>query len=250
MKRDLEPARGRKRGEIGHDRGDGDGEQTSAQVIDPGGAVGALLVQISPEPGRGERPNRQVHPEDPGPGEMLDDEAAGQWSEHRRQRPDACQPALNLGPLVGGIEVADDGHRGRLDRARADALNEPEGDQRRHRPREPAQDRANEEDRDPDQHHRLAADAIGELAEHHGGCGLGQEEGREHPAIEGQAAELADDLRHGGRDDRRFDRDHEIRRHHGGEHERSVSGKGVHRNSWEVASVFKAEGATAPIAFA
>ena len=36
---DLEPARGRKRGEIGHDRGDGDGEDAGAQVIDPAAAA-------------------------------------------------------------------------------------------------------------------------------------------------------------------------------------------------------------------
>ena len=90
----------------------------------------------------------------------------------------------------------------------------------------PHKNRAKEEDRDPDQHHSLAADEIGELAEHHGGRGLRQKERREHPAVERQAAELADDLRHGGGDDRRFDRDHEIRRHDGGEHKRTVSRQG------------------------
>ena len=49
-----------------------------AQMIDPAAAAGALLVQVGPESGRGERADRQVHPENPGPGKMLDDEAAGQ----------------------------------------------------------------------------------------------------------------------------------------------------------------------------
>ena len=61
----------------------------------------------------------------------------------------------------------------------------------------------------PPEHHRLAADAVGQLAEHHRHRGLGQQEGREHPAVELQSAELADDLRHRGRDDRRLDGDHE-----------------------------------------
>ena len=139
----------------------------------------------------------------------------------------ARQPWI-LAALVRRIEVADDGHGGRLNRARADALHEPEHDQRRHRPGESAEHRAEQEDRDADQHHRLAADEIGELAEHHGGRGLRQQEGGEHPAIELQSAELADDLRHRGRDDGRLDRDHELRRHHGGEHKRPVSCQGRH----------------------
>ena len=70
----------------------------------------------------------------------------------------ASQPWI-FARSIGGIEVADDGHRGRLDGAGADALDKPEGDQRRHRPGEPAQDRAEQEDHDPDQHDRLAAAA-------------------------------------------------------------------------------------------
>ena len=97
-------------------------------MIDPTAAAGPLLVQGGEESGGGERADRQVEPEDPGPGKMLDDEPAGEWAKNRRQRPDARQPALDLRPFVGGIEVADDGHRGRLDRAGANALNEPEGD--------------------------------------------------------------------------------------------------------------------------
>ena len=56
----------------------------------------------------------------------------------------------------------------------------------------------------------------------------GEEERREHPAVQLQPAEPADDLRHGGGDDRRLDRDHEIRRHDGGEHERPMSCKSGH----------------------
>lgn len=36
-----------------------------------------------------------------------------------------------------------------------------------------------------------------------------------------QVAELRNDLRHRGRHDGRFDRDHRHRRHHGGDHERA-----------------------------
>ena len=192
-------------------------------MIDLAAAADAFFVQIGPESGRGERANRQVHPEDPGPGKILDDEAASQRSEDRRQGPDAGQPALNLRSLVHRVEVADDGHSGWLNSARADALHQAKDDQRRHRPGESAQDRAKEEDRNPGQHNHLATGEIGQLAEHHRGRGLSQQERREYPAVKRQAAELADDLRHGGGDDGRFDRDHEIRGHYGGEHKRPVS---------------------------
>ena len=80
----------------------------------------------------------------------------------------------------------------------------------------------------PDRITFLRPEQVGELAEHDGGRGLGQQERGEHPAIELQAAELADDLRHRGRDDRRLDGDHEIRRDHGSEHERAMGRKGGH----------------------
>ena len=75
---------------------------------------------------------------------------------------------------------------------------------------------------------RLRPARSDELAEHHRRCGLGEQEGGEDPAIERQAAELGHDLRHRGRDDRRFDRDHEIRRHDGGEHQWTVRRWGGH----------------------
>src|SRR5271157_3978849 len=143
-------------------------------MVDSPAAPDALFVEIGPKAARRESANREVHPEDPRPGKMLDDEAPGQRAEDGGKRPYARQPSLNFRPLMRGIEVADDGHRDRLDRAGADSLNEPEGDQRRHRPREPAKDRTDEEDRDSDQDHRLAPDEIRELAEHHGRRGLRQ----------------------------------------------------------------------------
>ena len=62
--------------------------------------------------------------------------------DHRRDGPDAGHVALDLGPLLDGVDVADDGHRRRLDRAGAQSLQRPEGDQRRHAPGEAAEDRA------------------------------------------------------------------------------------------------------------
>ncbi len=42
--------------------------------------------------------DRHVDPEDPGPAQVLDDQAAGQRPEHGRHAPDARQPALDVPP--------------------------------------------------------------------------------------------------------------------------------------------------------
>ena len=113
-------------GQFGHDGGDREREYAGAQVID------AAAPRARPSRGgcaqmpRGGDADRQVDPKDPGPGEVLDDQPAGERPEDRRQRPDAGEIALHAAALVRGIEVADDRHPGRLDRSGAHALNEPE----------------------------------------------------------------------------------------------------------------------------
>ena len=62
-------------------------------------------------------------------------------------------------------QVADDRARQHPDRAGADALKKPEGKQRVDRRRERAARGAKREEEDPGQHHRLAAEAVGERAD-------------------------------------------------------------------------------------
>jgi hypothetical protein len=181
----------------------------AAEVIDLAAAARAVLVEIYPESSHRRRPDRQIDPKDPGPGQMLDNEAASKRSDDCRNRPDACEPALDLRPLMRRIEVADDGHRHGQHRARAHALHESEDNQRRHRPSEAAQHRADQKDPNADSDDGLPPDEIGKLAKHYGRCSLGQKEGGEHPAIKLQTAKLADNLRHGGRDNGRLQSDHE-----------------------------------------
>jgi hypothetical protein len=101
---------------------------------------------------------------------------SGERPDYRGRSPHARQPALHLPALVRRIEVANDGHRHRLNRPGAEPLDQPEGDQRRHRPGEAAADRAGEEDGDADQQHVLAAVKVGQLAEQHGRGALRQQE--------------------------------------------------------------------------
>ena len=240
--RGLGPARGRERREVGHDRGDRDGEHAGAQVIDlvPAPEISSHADRPRSRPTASSPIGRfiqKIHAHD----QRWMMRRADQRADDRRERPDAGEPALNLAALMHRIEIADDRHRDRLHGAGADALDEPEDDERGHRPGKAAEDRADEEDRNARQHDDLAAPEVGKLAEDDSRRGLGQEEGGEDPAIEFQPAELGDDLRHCGRDDRRLDGDHEIRRHHGGEHKRAMRGEGGHGR------LHRGEGAPAPI---
>ncbi len=170
-------------------------------------------MQEDHEAGDGEYAKRQVDPENPGPGEIVDDDAAGKRADDSGDRPDAGKRALHFGSLFELVEIADDGHRDRLDSAGAEALQQPENDQGSHRPGEAGERRADEKDDDAADQHGFAAENIGKLAIDDGGGGLRQQKGGKDPAIIGEAAELADDARHGGRDDGRFDGDHEGRKH-------------------------------------
>ena len=170
-------------------------------------ALHDALAEVPAQRPGGEQPERQVDEEDPAPGEVLAEDAAQRRSEQRGQPPDRRDVALHLRALRDAVQVADDREPDRLDRAGADALQQPAGDERRHRPGQPAQHGRGEEDPDPEQQQRLAADDVGELAVHRHRHGLRQQVGAEQPRELAEAAEVVDHARHGGRDDRAVDGD-------------------------------------------
>ena len=118
-------------GQHHHEGGDGHREQHRTRRIDAALLVGHVFAQEQEEPRRRSQADRHIDPEYPRPGHVLDDEPTGERTGDRRHAPDARQPALHLAALLRRIEIADDGHRHRLDRPRAQALHQPEGDQRR-----------------------------------------------------------------------------------------------------------------------
>ena len=81
--------------------------------------------------------------------------------------------------------------------------------------RPPRRAASRHEDPDADQHDRLAADEVGELAVDRHRHGLGQQVDREQPRELGEPAEVVDHRRDGGREDRRVDRDQAGAQHHG-----------------------------------
>jgi hypothetical protein len=112
--------------------------------------------------------------------------------------PHAGQPALHRAALVHLVQIARQGIDGGHHRARAQALQAAEHDQRVHAPGQRAGRRAGQEDQGAADQHRLAAQQVGQLAVDGDGHGLRQHVDREHPAHQGQAAQVAHDLRDGG----------------------------------------------------
>ena len=135
--------------------------------------------------------------------------------DDRRDAPHAGDVPLRLGPLRDRVDVARDGDGHRLDGPRAQALHRAERDQCRHAPREPAEDRPEQEQADAQQDHRLAADGVRQLGVDRDAHRLRQQVHREQPREAGEAAEVRDDRRHRGGQDRRVDGDQA-----GGDHDR------------------------------
>ena len=192
-----------------------DREQDRAAVVDPvAGLVRDLLLEPADQHPGGRDPERDVHEEDPPPGDEVREHTAEGRADERRDPPDAGDVALHLGPLRDRVDVADDRHADRLDRARAQPLHEPERDQRRHAPGEPAQHRPEHEQPDAEKHDRLPAALVRELAVDRHRHGLGEQVDREQPGELGESAEVRDHGRYGGGQDRRVDRDQSDAQHH------------------------------------
>ena len=106
-------------------------------------------------------------------------------------------------PRSGGVEqVADDREADREQRARAEALDAPEDDQLGHVLAEARQRRADQEDRDADHQHRLAAVEVGQLAVERHRDRRCEQVDRDRPGQQRLAAEIRDDRGQRDRDDR------------------------------------------------
>ena len=180
------------------------------------------LLEIERQNADRDDPDRQVDPEHEGPVQVLHQDRAQDRSNHRRQSPDAGEPALQAGAVRGRIEVAHDGGRDRLDGASAQALKGTEYDQREHAPGEAAGRRSDQEDAGADEEHPFAAENVGESTVDRRSDRLGEEIGREHPAEQPEAAEIGHDRRHRGGHDGAFHRRHEDRHHAGSRHQASM----------------------------
>jgi hypothetical protein len=126
------------------------------------------LISARLEEGRdhGERdqPDRDVHVEDPAPGQIVDEEAAEQRPDHGRSPEDSPEEPLVAATLAGRDDVADDRDRDHEQPTAAEPLDRPEDDQLEHVLADPAQRRADEEDHDRRLEHDLSAVLVAELS--------------------------------------------------------------------------------------
>ena len=76
-----------------------------------------------------EHADRQVDVEDPAPGQVVDEEAAEQRADHRRDAEDGAEEALVAAALARRDDVADHGDRDHDQPAAAEPLERAEGDQ-------------------------------------------------------------------------------------------------------------------------
>ena len=150
---------------------------------------------------------------------MLDENGAEGRTDDRGDAEDTRDVALHPRALGRRVDVAHDGGGDRLDGAGAESLQRAQADEDRHRPGEAAQCGGDEEHARAGEEHPLASVEVGEAAVDRDAHGLSEQVGGEHPAEQGEAAEIADDRGHGRGDDGAFDRRHEDGHHRGGEDE-------------------------------
>jgi hypothetical protein len=119
--------------------------------------------------------------------------------------------------LLERVEVRGERLHRALQRAAAQTLHDPEGDERGHVPGGGAQQRAEEEDGGARDEDRLAAEGVGELPVHRQRDRHREQIAREQPGEDGEAAEVADDLRDGRGDDGGVERGQRHGEHQGGD---------------------------------
>ena len=123
-------------------------------------------------------------------------------------RTQAVDSVANIRGRSGSGRRPADGDVGdRLDRAGAEALDEPGGDQDRHRRRQAADEQADREQPETDRERDGQPAAVDRAADDDDADQRAEEERREDPAVELEAAELVGDDRHDRRDRQRLEAD-------------------------------------------
>ncbi len=150
------------------------------------------------QPGRGDE--RQQAEEDVAPAEDLPDDTGDGRPEHAGQHPGRRERREHPRPQPVGQAPSDRHVRDRRDRAGAEALDEPGGDEDLHVRRQPADEQADREEPEPRREGPAEAALVDEPADDGDADQRAEEERGEDPAVQLHPAELARDDRHDGRD--------------------------------------------------
>ena len=111
-----------------------------------------------------EHADRDVDEEDPVPVQVLHDQAAAERADRQRERRHSGPDPDRLPALLRREGGDDDGERRRVHECRADALHRARSDQEACARGEPARERGEREDREPDDEDAAAAVEVRELA--------------------------------------------------------------------------------------
>ncbi len=156
---------------------------------------------------------RDVDVEDPAPARVRGEEAADQRPGDAGDPEDAAEEADVLAALAGRDDVADRGLGAHHQPAAAEPLDRAERDQLLMSCGGAAERRTDEEEHQRDLEHALAPVEVAELAVERGDDRDRQQVGGDDPREVVEAAEVADDRRQRGRDDRLVERRQQHHQH-------------------------------------
>ncbi len=165
-----------------------------------GGCPGAGRIRQR-DHDRRENAQRQIQIEDPAPGQRVRDVAADQRAGDRRDAPDAAEDRLRPCALLERVQLADDRHAERDDRAGAQPLDRAEDDELRHRGRRARERGSQDEDGNAGEIQPPASIEIRQPSPDRHRSGRRQQVCGKHPAVVREPAERRDHRRHGGSDD-------------------------------------------------
>jgi len=184
-------------------------------------------VQVTDDQPQGGRADGHVDQEDPPPVGVGGEQSAERGPGDRGHGPHRGQPGLDLGAFLQRVQVGGEGLHRALQCASAQALDDAEHDQRGHVPGGRAQQGADEEEGGARDEDGFAADGVGQLAVHRQGHRDGQQIAGEQPGEDGEAAEVADDLRDRGGHDSGVERGQGHGQHQRGDDRAAPGGRGV-----------------------
>ncbi len=146
------------------DAGQGKGQKRGAGVVDVDLLGPCCGRSVDADDDERQKAERQVDEEDPAPGEIIDEEAADQRTEHGREAEHAAEKSPIAAALAWRDDIADDGDGRDDEAAAAQALQDAKGDQLRQVLGETAEGGADKEDRDGHLQHDAPAEDVAELA--------------------------------------------------------------------------------------
>ena len=158
----------------------------------------------------GQRDERQQPQEHEPPADRFADGAGERRADDTGQDPGGRQRGEHARPERLGQRPSDRHVGDRLDRAGAQALDEPGTHQHRHRRCEATDEQADREQAEPGRERDRQSTPVDRTADDDDADQRAEEERREHPAVQlepAKPAELVGDDRHDGRDRERFEAD-------------------------------------------